>query len=248
MFWMTWDAETGELTGVNDPLKGLLGDSEKRFHNSPLHQTQFGRRASFFVASTRQGDRTRGALYRGDYADRKIKMLHYDARLHDLKAPYLLVQDEGRQREIKDVHCWRILSEDKLDYDYPLDFSRHIRVHLWQNGRLVANNHHKPKTLQVHDLDSKRILLTHKTEDPEKLEAVPAGDEHMVVYEFRRNQFFRATPYSLKTGLPTASTLEIDYWAGNQDHPRHLSVVGDLLLVANREHIQAWKMDGLPSL
>ena len=74
------------------------------------------------------------------------------------------------------------------------------------------------------------------------------GDEHMVVYEFRRNQFFRATPYSLKTGLPTASTLEIDYWAGNQDHPRHLSVVGDLLLVANREHIQAWKMDGLPSL
>ena len=248
MFWMTWDAESGELTGVNDPLKGLLGDSEKRFHNSPLHQTQFGRRASFFVASTRQGDRTRGALYRGDYADRKIKMLHYDARLHDLKAPYLLVQDEERQREIKDVHCWRILSEDKLDYDYPLDLSRHIRVHLWQNGRLVANNHHKPKTLQVHDLDSKRILLTHKTEDPEKLEAVPAGDEHMVVYEFRRNQFFRATPYSLKTGLPTASTLEIDYWAGNQDHPRHLSVVGDLLLVANREHIQAWKMDGLPSL
>ena len=79
----------------------------------------------------------------------KIKMLHYDARLHDLKAPYLLVQDEGRQREIKDVHCWRILSEDKLDYDYPLDLSRHIRVHLWQNGRLVANNHHKPKTLQV---------------------------------------------------------------------------------------------------
>ena len=62
---MTWDAESGELTGVNDPLKGLLGDSEKRFHNSPLHQTQFGRRASFFVASTRQGDRTRGGSLSG---------------------------------------------------------------------------------------------------------------------------------------------------------------------------------------
>ena len=172
------------------------------------------RRASFFVASTRQEEIEPVGLF--IEAIMLIERLRCSIMMRVStisRLLLLLVQDEGRQREIKDVHCWRILSEDKLDYDYPLDLSRHIRVHLWQNGRLVANNHHKPKTLQVHDLYSKRILLTHRTEDPEKPRAVPAGDEHMVVYEFRRNQFFRATPYSLKTGLPTASTLEIDYWA-----------------------------------
>ena len=71
MFWMTWDAESGELTGVNDPLKGLLGDSEKRFHNSPLHQTQFGRRAvSLSLPHTTKIEPV-GLFYRGDYADRK---------------------------------------------------------------------------------------------------------------------------------------------------------------------------------
>ena len=59
VFWMTWDAGTGELTGVNDPLKGLLGDSGAL----TLHcGTQFGRRASFFVASTARRSNPWGSL------------------------------------------------------------------------------------------------------------------------------------------------------------------------------------------
>ena len=102
----------------------------------------------------------------------------------------------------------------------------------------------KPKTLRLYDLDSKKVSFTHVTEDPERLGAVRVGPNHIAVFEFRRNQYFRVTPYHVESGK-AGTPLEIDYWIGNHDHPREFHVVGNLLLVSNPSFLQAWNLDGL---
>ena len=71
--------------------------------------------------------------------------------------------------------------------------------------------------------------------------------KHMVVFEFRRNQYFRVTPYNIETGQ-IGEPMDIDYWAGNHEHPAAIYVAGNLLMVANKNFLQAWEMDPLPSL
>jgi hypothetical protein len=208
-----------------------------------LHTARFGRKALYFVSSAREGDKRHAAIYRGDYHDRSIHLVRYDARLHDLKSKYLLFQDEGRQREIKNIHAWVIHREDDPKYEFQMDLPRQSQVSLMHDGLLLEVMNQKPKTLRLYDLDSRKITFTHVTEDPERLSAIRAGPNHIAVLEFRRNQYFRVTPYHIESGK-AGTTLEIDYWAGNHDHPREFHVVGNLLIVSNPAFLQAWSLDG----
>ena len=244
LYWLSWNPVSGELLGHEKRLEGLFGEPGKAFGNSHLHTARFGRKALYFVSSAREGDKRHAAIYRGDYHDRSIHLVRYDARLHDLKSKYLLFQDEGRQREIKNIHAWVIHREDDPKYEFQMDLPRQSKVSLMDDGLLLEVMNQKPKTLRLYDLDSKKITFTHVTEDPERLEAIRAGPNHIAVLEFRRNQYFRVTPYHIESGK-AGTTLEIDYWAGNHDHPRGFHVVGNLLLVSNPAFLQAWSLDGL---
>ena len=247
LYWLTWNTKNGEVIGQEQRLKGLLGKPDEVFNNCHLHTARFGRKALYFLATTRHGDQRRGTIYRGDYHDRSVHMVRYDARLHDLKSPFFLFQDEGRQREIKDKHAWVIHREDNPSYEYQLDLSRHAKVTLLDEAHLLEAINQKPKTLRVHQLASKKVVINHVTEDPERLDAVRFGSRHLAVFEFRRNQYFRVTPYNIESGL-AGKPMEIDYWAGNHEHPSAVYVAGNLLLVANRNFLQAWKVDEWASL
>ncbi|MBT3468367.1 MAG: PQQ-binding-like beta-propeller repeat protein [Opitutae bacterium] len=244
LYWLSWNPSSGELVGHDNKLKGLLSDPNQAFGNSHLHTARFGREALYFVSSKRDGEEKRPTIYRGEYHDRSIHVVRYDARLHDLKSKYLLFQDEGRQREIKNIHAWVIHREDDPKYEYQIDLPRHSTVSLMNDGLLLEVMNQKPKTLRLYDLDSKKVSFTHVTEDPERLGAVRVGPNHIAVFEFRRNQYFRVTPYHVESGK-AGTPLEIDYWIGNHDHPREFHVVGNLLLVSNPSFLQAWNLDGL---
>ena len=100
--------------------------------------------------------------------------------------------------------------------------------------------------VRVHDLNSKRMIFNHSSEDAERMGGVPAGSKHVLVYEWKRHNrgtepYFKLTAYNLHTGQ-AGPTMEIDYWQSNNQHPNEIQVLGNLILINDRYSVKAWPL------
>jgi len=101
--------------------------------------------------------------------------------------------------------------------------------------------------VRVYDLESKRMILERKAEDAERMGGVQAGPNHVLIYEWKRNNrgtepYFKLTPYDLTTGQ-AGSTMEIDYWTSTSQHPNEIRVAGNLVLIHDRYSVKAWPLE-----
>lgn len=238
--WLSWNPGTGEVPG-RQVLKGLGGDPERPFRDVSINKVAFGRKACFILAYWHTGEPQRSA-YRADYATRTVTRIRENA--HDLfHAGRHVAFRQEIQRDKERLNEWTFHSDADPAYRHVLQLPRSSRlIYRPESDLLVEYDHHRPKTLRVHDLDAKRVLLTHVApEDAEWLDSVFIDEHTVLLTEFRRNAYFRQTPYDLRTGKP-GQAREIDYHGLSHSTPSSVQVVGDVLLIVNRDGVQAWPL------
>lgn len=238
--WLSWNTGTGEVLG-RQTLKGLGGDPERHFRDVSINKVAFGRKACFILAYWHTGEPQRSA-YRADYDTRTVTRIRENA--HDLfHAGRHVAFRQEIQRGKERLNEWTFHSDADSAYRHFLQLPRSSRlIYRPEHDRLIEHDHHRPKTLRVHDLDAKRVLLTHVApEDAEWLDLVFIDEHRVLLIDFRRNEYFRCTPYDLRFGKP-GPTREIDYHGLSHSTPSSVQVVGDILLIVNREGVQAWPL------
>lgn len=244
LYWLRWDAKTGELAGADHVLTGAHGDPNRPFDDVAHVDAKFGKHACFFVCS--QGGIH--SSYRAGYADRRVTLLRSNSRDLKFEAPYFLTQegDAGNQR-----HRWTVHREDQPGYTHVLELDHDWQRHsTFVNGRLLETippRNQQPPRVRIHDLGRKKIVVNHASEAAERMGAVPAGPDRVLVYEYQRGRrefppYFRLTPYDLHSGQAGAS-IEIDYWRGSNQPPHEVRAAGSLLLAGDRHTLRAWKLD-----
>ena len=159
-------------------------------------------------------------------------------------------QEESDQNKKDRTHPWAIQREDDPKYNYSLDLS-----HQWYHRPTFVNCHvldvrsprnKQPWTVRVHDLGSKKALFTQTSENTERMGAIPAGPNRILVYDWKRNirntpPHFKLTLYDLNTGQ-AGPTTEIDYWKSTSQMPNEIRVAGNLVLINDRNSVKAWQL------
>jgi hypothetical protein len=243
LFWLNWNAQTNTLEGAGETLRGAHGEPARPFDNVTHIDARFGSRSSYFVCN----QNGQFAAYRADYRDRSVHLVRQGVRNLKFAPPFLLLQDgdAGHNR-----HRWTLRREDAPAYAHTLELA-----HTWQgqstfiNGRLlevIPRQQQQPPALRIHDLHARKTLLTHSEPDSEKMGALPAGPDRILLYAYQRNKrdpapYFRLTTYDLKTGQP-GPTQTIDYWATTHHHPQEIRIVGKLLLARDPHALRAWEL------
>ncbi len=245
LFWFNWNAQSNELEGASQVLRGAHGDPGRPFDDVVHLDAHFGTHAGYFVCN----QNGQFAAYRADYRDRSIHLLRQGARNLKFQAPFLLFQDGDAPGQ---KHRWTIHREDDPAYAHSLDLA-----HTWQGQSTFVNGHlleilpSKPPSIRMHNLNSRKTIIEHAEKGCEKIGALPAGEDHVIVYAYQRHKrdttdpFFRLTAYDLKTGQQR-QTQEIGYWNDTNRNPDEIRVVGNLLIARNQSSIRAWQLE--PSL
>jgi outer membrane protein assembly factor BamB len=253
LHWFQWDIANNEIGGLDQVLHGRDGDSNKAFDNNWVDFAKFGEHACYFI-SRREGEGRQYSVYRADYKDRSVRLLGRNTRNLKFEPPYIFMQQQESEENRKNrTHQWTIQKEDNSTYAHSLNLG-----HAWYhkptfiNGRLLdvrtPVRGQNPYMVRVHDLNSKRMLLEHRTKgaDAERMGGVEAGPNHLLIYEWKRNNrgtepYFKLSSYDLNTGQ-AGSTMEIDYWTSNNQHPTAIQVVGNLILINDRYSVKAWEL------
>ena len=251
LHWLNWDLAGGHLEGHEEKLKGEGGIPSKSFDGNWLEFAQFGSHACYFICRDDNDGRKRTA-YKAYYKDRKVQLLGMNPRNLKFEPPYLFMQQEEiEQNRKRRTHTWALQREDDPSYSHSLELP-----HSWQhkpsfiNERLLEVRtpvkNQNPYTVRIHDLKTKRVVVEHASEDAERMGAVAAGPEKVLVYAYKRHNrgtepYFKLTPYDLRTGQAGA-TMEINYWTTSNQTPIGLRVAGDLVLVSERNSVKAWQL------
>ncbi|MBT3467906.1 MAG: hypothetical protein HN467_01140, partial [Opitutae bacterium] len=251
LFWLNWDTVTGDIEGSNQILKGVNGEPNKAFRNEVNVDVKFGDHACYFI-SNHGNAYGQHMAYRGDYKDRSIRLIQRNAGKLHLAPPFLMLQEEQTEQNRKNnTRTWKIQREDNPAYAHTLELANE-----WTGKPVVANGRvveiiplkkkKNPFTLRIHDLNSRKTIVPKTDEEAEKMGAVLAGPDQILVYAYQRNKrqtepYFRVTPYDLNSGK-AGPTMEIDYWNGTNRHPDEIRVIGNLLFARNHDSLRAWHL------
>ena len=251
LHWVQWDVAKNEVAGINQVLRGRDGDSQKAFDNDRVEFAKFGEHSCYFI-SRQQGPNTGYVAYRADYKDKSTHLVGKNMRNLKFEPPFLFMQgQETEQNKKTRTHNWAVQREDNPNYAHSLDLP-----HSWYHKPTFVNGHvlevrtpirnQNPYTVRVHDLDTKKELFTHTSENTERMGGIPAGPDRILVYDWKRNvrntpMHFKLTLYDLNTGL-ASPTMEIDYWKSTTQHPNEIRVAGNLILINDRYSVKAWSL------
>jgi len=252
--WLSWDLSHNEFVGEKEPLRGVDEDPSKTFDRimgNWLEDAQYGDEFCYFVNRQDQGKREYVA-YRASYENRAVRVVARSPGIIKLKAPYFFLQQEQSETNKKTrTHTWKIRKADDPKYSHILDFS-----HSWAGQSLIHGNcalevrtpvrNENPYFVQAHDLVSKKPIFRHSSEEAERMGILTAGPDHVIVYEYKRNNrgtepYFKLIPYDLVSGeckLP----VNLDYWSSSKHNPHHIQLVGNLLLVREHQTLRAWNL------
>ena len=148
--WLSWNTDTEEVLDA-DP-QGLV--ETDHFRDVSINKVAFGRKACFILAYWHTGEPQRSA-YRADYDTRTVTRIRENA--HDLfHAGRHIAFRQEIQRGKERLNEWTFHSDADSAYRHFLQLPRSSRLIYRPHGRLIEHDRHRPKTLQVHDLDAKR--------------------------------------------------------------------------------------------
>ena len=251
LFWLSWDTATDDIEGSNQILKGVNGEPDKAFNNELNVDVKFGDHACYFI-SDHGNAYGQHMAYRGDYKDRSVRLIQRNAGKLHLAPPFLMLQEEQTEQNRKNnTRTWKIQRGDNPDYAHSLELANE-----WTGKPFVTDDRvveviplkkdRNPFTLRIHDLNSRKTIVLQTDQEAEKMGAVLAGPDQILVYAYQRNKhntkpYFRVTPYDLNSGK-AGPTMEIDYWNGTNRHPDEIRVIGNLLFARNHDSLRAWHL------
>jgi len=240
MYWLTCDPLTGQVAGAGEKLRGLGGDKDALILNAHLRNAAFGAQATYFTAHNKIIEKGRLETFRCDYKDRSVRMIRPRASIHQFDAPYLLMSlepEKGVPRNNK-LHTWVVLRDDQPSYEFSVQVEKGSKMSI-RNGWLIQTRGRRPHVLRVHDLQSRKELVTHTAEDAEYVGALQDGPETLLVYSYRRHDNFRLTQYNLNSGSRGPAT-EIPFPRGRKLGPSDVRVFRNMLFITDGESLRAW--------
>ena len=250
LYWLQWDIDRNEITGMNQVMQGRNGDPKQAFRDNWVEFAKFGEHACYFISRQETPSREYVA-YRTNYKDQSVQLVARNTRHLKFEPPFIFFQQQETDQNRKDrTHPWAIQREDDPNYSYSLNLT-----HGWYHRPTFVNGHvldvhsarnKQPWKVQVHDLGTKKTILNHTTENTERMGGIPVGSNRILVYDWKRNvrntpPHFKVTLYDLKSGQ-AGPTTEIDYWESNNQTPGEIRVAGNLLLINDKYSVKAWQL------
>ncbi len=251
LYWLQWDIAKNEITGMNQIMQGRNGDPKQAFRDNWVEFAKFGEHACYFI-SRQEFPQREYVAYRTNYKDQSVQLVGRNTRNLKFEPPFIfLQQQEDDQNRKTRTHSWKIQREDNSAYAHSLNLA-----HAWYHRPTFVNGHllevrtpirnQNPYMVKVHDLDTKKVLLEHASEDAERMGGVPFGPKHVLIYEWKKHNrgtepYFKLTSYNIETGQ-AGPTMEIDYWKSNNQNPNEIQVIGNLVLINDRYSVKAWPL------